>query len=211
MRYVTSYEVFEGTVKNWQGNPARTSFSSGSDIELSHDRFPEPQKKRDYILEQDLSGDPMIYYKGEPVKVRNSETGAIEFVDIHQLDIMPGTEALKNYKKGDKLKVYDVDKIDIPPDPDFFGNVSFQRQLQREASFKALGLDEFGEHTLEDVKAAYKKMSLTYHPDRNPGDEAAVERFKAVQEAWEFLDNHGVVESDFSVNPSDEQSRQKSI
>src|SRR5262245_7955735 len=39
----------------------------------------------------------------------------------------------------------------------------------------------------EDVKKAYRKLALQHHPDRNPGDKAAEERFKAITEAYEVL------------------------
>jgi molecular chaperone DnaJ len=37
------------------------------------------------------------------------------------------------------------------------------------------------------VKAAYRKMALKYHPDRNPGDKEAEDRFKEASEAYEVL------------------------
>jgi molecular chaperone DnaJ len=37
------------------------------------------------------------------------------------------------------------------------------------------------------IKAAYRKLALTYHPDRNPGDSAAEEKFKAINEAYAVL------------------------
>ncbi|HSH30192.1 MAG TPA: molecular chaperone DnaJ [Thiohalobacter sp.] len=38
-----------------------------------------------------------------------------------------------------------------------------------------------------DLKKAYRRMAQKYHPDRNPGDEAALNRFKEVKEAYEVL------------------------
>ncbi len=39
----------------------------------------------------------------------------------------------------------------------------------------------------EDIKKAYRKLAMQYHPDRNPGDKAAEEKFKEAAEAYEVL------------------------
>jgi len=39
----------------------------------------------------------------------------------------------------------------------------------------------------EDIKKAYRKLALQYHPDRNPGDKHAEEKFKEVSEAYSVL------------------------
>jgi len=40
---------------------------------------------------------------------------------------------------------------------------------------------------VDAIKAAYRKAALRYHPDRNPGDKASEERFKAAAEAYAVL------------------------
>ncbi len=39
----------------------------------------------------------------------------------------------------------------------------------------------------EDIKKSYRKLAMRYHPDRNPGDKEAEERFKEAAEAYEVL------------------------
>lgn len=39
----------------------------------------------------------------------------------------------------------------------------------------------------EEIKKAYRKVAMQYHPDRNPGDKAAEEKFKEAAEAYEIL------------------------
>ncbi|MDA0808177.1 MAG: molecular chaperone DnaJ [Planctomycetota bacterium] len=41
----------------------------------------------------------------------------------------------------------------------------------------------------DEIKKAYKKLALKYHPDRNQGDEEAVTKFKEAAEAYEVLGN----------------------
>ena len=41
--------------------------------------------------------------------------------------------------------------------------------------------------TADDLKKAYRKLAMQYHPDRNPGDDAAEAKFKEVSEAYDVL------------------------
>src|SRR5690606_9596398 len=51
--------------------------------------------------------------------------------------------------------------------------------------YQVLEVDEGA--SAEEVKKAYRRLARTYHPDRNPDDPEAEERFKAVQEAYDVL------------------------
>jgi molecular chaperone DnaJ len=39
----------------------------------------------------------------------------------------------------------------------------------------------------EDMKKAYRKLAMQYHPDRNPGDKASEQKFKDISEAYDIL------------------------
>lgn len=41
--------------------------------------------------------------------------------------------------------------------------------------------------TKDEIKKAYRKLAMQYHPDRNPGDKAAEDKFKEAAEAYEIL------------------------
>ena len=53
--------------------------------------------------------------------------------------------------------------------------------------YEVLGVEKTA--TPEELKKAYRKLALQYHPDRNPGDKEAEEKFKEAAEAYDVLSN----------------------
>jgi curved DNA-binding protein len=51
--------------------------------------------------------------------------------------------------------------------------------------YKALGVDK--KATPEEIKKAFRKLAVKYHPDRNPNDKAAEDKFKEINEAYAVL------------------------
>ena len=41
----------------------------------------------------------------------------------------------------------------------------------------------------DEIKKAYRKVAIKYHPDKNPDDKIAEEKFKEAAEAYEVLSN----------------------
>lgn len=57
--------------------------------------------------------------------------------------------------------------------------------MENKDYYKVLGVSRNASQ--KDIKQAYRKLARKYHPDINPGDEAAQEKFKQINEAYEVL------------------------
>ena len=51
--------------------------------------------------------------------------------------------------------------------------------------YNVLGLERGA--TADEVKKAYRQMAVKFHPDKNPGDKSAEDKFKELGEAYEVL------------------------
>ena len=59
--------------------------------------------------------------------------------------------------------------------------------MEKRDYYEVLGVEKNA--TADEIKKAYRKKAIQYHPDRNPGDKAAEEKFKEAAEAYDVLSN----------------------
>jgi molecular chaperone DnaJ len=59
--------------------------------------------------------------------------------------------------------------------------------MEKRDYYEILGVSKTASQ--EDIKAAYRKLAMKYHPDRNPDNKDAEEKFKEAAEAYEVLSN----------------------
>ena len=57
----------------------------------------------------------------------------------------------------------------------------------KEDYYETLGVSKSASSA--EIKKAYRKMAIKYHPDKNPDNKTAEEKFKKAAEAYEILSN----------------------
>jgi len=89
-------------------------------------------------------------------------------------------------------------------------NVISNGEVQRFDPYQILGID--AETSTGEIKKAYRKLSLKYHPDKNPGDKVAEEMFMKIAKAYESLTDETARENYIKFgNPDGKQSLEVSI
>ena len=59
--------------------------------------------------------------------------------------------------------------------------------MEKRDYYEVLGVDKNA--SADEIKKAYRKKAIQYHPDKNPGDKEAEEKFKEAAEAYDVLSN----------------------
>lgn len=59
--------------------------------------------------------------------------------------------------------------------------------MAKQDYYEVLGVDKSSDE--QAIKKAYKRLAMKYHPDRNPDNKEALDKFKEIQEAYEILSN----------------------
>src|SRR5213082_518673 len=57
--------------------------------------------------------------------------------------------------------------------------------MAKQDFYETLGVSKSA--NADELKRAYRKLAMQYHPDRNPGDKSAEAKFKAISEAYDVL------------------------
>ena len=90
-------------------------------------------------------------------------------------------------KSGEKDNVVDADFEDVKEDKEKAPKIKKirRRPVAKRDCYDVLGIPKGA--SKEDIKKAYRKLALKYHPDKTKGDKASEEKFKEASEAYHIL------------------------
>lgn len=71
-----------------------------------------------------------------------------------------------------------------------------------------LELDSLGNVTQEEIKKAYRRLSKKYHPDANPGNREAENKFRKISEAYAVLGDE-TKRKEYNIHLRQEKGQQK--
>ena len=81
--------------------------------------------------------------------------------------------------------IHEVDPMDQSAAKEFRNAQKELKKSERKDYYAILGVQKDADDA--QIKKAYRKLAIVHHPDKNPGDERAAERFKDIGEAYETL------------------------
>lgn len=100
----------------------------------------------------------------------------------HEPQALQATKIIANLALLAQKRLYAILKtIQFP----HFNHKDVKAMATKRDYYEVLGVAK--DATTEQIKAAYRKLALKYHPDRNPNDKAAEEKFKEAAEAYQTL------------------------
>ena len=87
------------------------------------------------------------------------------------------------------VKEYKAIAESYPSEPNITKDVKYAelelKKSKRKDYYKILGVEK--DATEHDIKKAYRKLAIIHHPDKNPDDAEAADKFKEIGEAYETL------------------------
>ena len=57
--------------------------------------------------------------------------------------------------------------------------------MEKRDYYEVLGVSKTA--SADEIKKAYRKKAIEFHPDKNPGDKVAEEKFKEIQTAYDYI------------------------
>ena len=91
-------------------------------------------------------------------------------------------------KAGDKENVVDADFEDVKEDKEKKAPKIKKKEqflVAKRDYYEILGISKSA--SKDEIKKAYRKLALKYHPDKNKGDKASEDKFKEASEAYHVL------------------------